>query len=186
MKKSFSSKKPEVIHLRIFGCPVYIHIPKEKRTKLDPLGKKGIFVGYSESSKAYRIYFPGYKKIDVSMDVTFDEEIDYNKSKKRHVKELEEPEAPRIQYTTMNYATQDEDREIEEPQEPVYPPKEKNPHKRKLAWVREAIQHAERYGAPEEMHRERKRPSPNSSYVSLMCDIIEKEPSNDEEAVEKK
>ena len=51
----FSGKKPEVTHLRIFGCPVYIHIPKEKTTKLDPSGKKGIFVGYSESSKAYRI-----------------------------------------------------------------------------------------------------------------------------------
>ena len=33
----------EVIHLRIFCCPVYIHIPKEKRTKLDSLGKKDIF-----------------------------------------------------------------------------------------------------------------------------------------------
>ena len=22
-------KKPEVSHLRIFGCPIYIHIPKE-------------------------------------------------------------------------------------------------------------------------------------------------------------
>ena len=32
----FSGKKPEVSHLRIFECPVYIHIPKEKRTKLDP------------------------------------------------------------------------------------------------------------------------------------------------------
>ena len=41
-----------------FGCPVYIHILKEKRTKLDPSGKKGIFVGYSESLKAYIIYFP--------------------------------------------------------------------------------------------------------------------------------
>ena len=59
----FFSKKLEVIHLRIFDCPMYIHIPKEKRTKLDPSGKKGIFVGYSESSKAYRIYFLGYKKI---------------------------------------------------------------------------------------------------------------------------
>ena len=36
----FSGKKPEVIHLRIFGYPVYIHIPKEKRTKLDPLGRR--------------------------------------------------------------------------------------------------------------------------------------------------
>ena len=32
----FFTKKPEVIHLRIFGCPVYIYIPKEERTKLDP------------------------------------------------------------------------------------------------------------------------------------------------------
>ena len=60
-------KKPEVNHLRIFGCPVYIHIPKEKRTKLDPSEKKGIFVGYSESLKAYIIYFLGFKKIDISM-----------------------------------------------------------------------------------------------------------------------
>ena len=42
----FSGKKLEVSHLRIFRCPMYIHIPKEKRTKLDPSGKKGIFVGY--------------------------------------------------------------------------------------------------------------------------------------------
>ena len=27
-EEAFSSKKPEVSHLRIFGCPVYIHIPK--------------------------------------------------------------------------------------------------------------------------------------------------------------
>ena len=47
----FFGKKPEVSHLRIFGFPVYLHIPKVKRTKLDPSGKMGIFVGYSESSQ---------------------------------------------------------------------------------------------------------------------------------------
>ena len=78
----FSGKKPEVSHLRIFGCPVYIHILKEKRTKLDPSGRKGIFVGYSESLKAYRIYFPRFKKIDISRDVTVNEESVYNKSRK--------------------------------------------------------------------------------------------------------
>ena len=36
LKKVFSGKKLEVSHLRIFGCPVYIHIPKERRTKSDP------------------------------------------------------------------------------------------------------------------------------------------------------
>ena len=100
----FSGKKLEFSHLRIFGCPVYIHIPKEKRTKLDPSGKKGIFVGYSESSKAYRICFPGYKKIDVSRDVTFDEDTAYNKSRKRPTEEPEEAEAeaPRIRDAIMN------------------------------------------------------------------------------------
>ena len=87
----FSDKKPEFSHLKIFDCPVYIHIPKEKRTKLDPSGKKGIFVGYSKSSKlAYRIYFQGYKKINISRDVTFDEDTTYNKSRKIPAKEPKE------------------------------------------------------------------------------------------------
>ena len=69
---------------------------KEKRTKLDPSRKKGIFVGYNESSKAYKIYFLGFKKIDISMDVQFDEDSTYNKSIKRPNAELEETEEPRI------------------------------------------------------------------------------------------
>jgi hypothetical protein len=60
----FSGEVPEVSHLRIFGCLVYIHIPKDKRIKLDPSGKKVIFFGYSKTSKAYRVYVPGYKKIE--------------------------------------------------------------------------------------------------------------------------
>ena len=48
----------------------------------------------------------------------------------------------------MNEETQEEDQEFEEPQEPLDPPQEKNPHKRKPAWVREAIQGVKRYGAP--------------------------------------
>jgi hypothetical protein len=32
----FIGKKQEVNHLRIFGCPVFIHVPKEKRAKLEP------------------------------------------------------------------------------------------------------------------------------------------------------
>jgi hypothetical protein len=54
-EEMFSRKKTEVIHLKIFGCPVFVHIPKEMKTKLDPLGKKGIFFGYCEVSKAFRI-----------------------------------------------------------------------------------------------------------------------------------
>jgi hypothetical protein len=69
----FTRKKPEVRYLRIFFCPVFIHSPKEKRTKLEPSGKKGTFVGYSETLKDYIIYIPGQRQIDISWDVTFDE-----------------------------------------------------------------------------------------------------------------
>ena len=142
-----------------------------------------IFMGYSESSKAYRIYFPGFKKINISRDVTFDEDLAYNKSKKRPTEEPEEIEVPRIHDTTMNEENQEEGREIE-PQEPVDPPQEKNSHKRKPSWVREAVQGAERYGAPEEKHRERKRTRSNSGYVAILCDFIDKEHSSYEEATE--
>ena len=83
-------------------------------------------MGYSEISKDYRIYFPGYKNIDISRDVTFDEDTAYNKSWKKPVEESEEGEAPRIHDTTINEETQEEDREFEEPQEPLDPPQKKN------------------------------------------------------------
>jgi hypothetical protein len=38
---------------------------------MDPSGKKGIFVGYSEVSKAFRIYILGYHHIEIIKDVTF-------------------------------------------------------------------------------------------------------------------
>ena len=41
----YTIKKFEVSHLKIFGCPVYVNILKEKITKLDPSREKGIFVG---------------------------------------------------------------------------------------------------------------------------------------------
>jgi hypothetical protein len=70
----FTRKKTKVSHLKIFVFPVFVHIPKEKRTKLDPSGKKGIFVGYCEVSMAFRIYIQGYHQIEISRYVTFDED----------------------------------------------------------------------------------------------------------------
>jgi hypothetical protein len=80
-EEAFTGVKPEVGHFKIFGCPVYIHVPKEKRTKLDPSDRKGTLVGYSESSKAYQIYIPSQRQIEVSKDVTFEEEIAIRRSR---------------------------------------------------------------------------------------------------------
>ena len=40
LEEAFSRVKPNIDHLRIFGCTVYIHIPKEYRTKLESFGEK--------------------------------------------------------------------------------------------------------------------------------------------------
>ena len=80
LEEMYTGKKPEVSHLKIFGWPVYVHILKEKRTKLDLSGKKGIFVGYCEVSEAFRIYISGFHHIEISRDVTFNEETTLNKS----------------------------------------------------------------------------------------------------------
>jgi hypothetical protein len=75
---------------------VFIHVPKEKRTKLEPSGKKGTFVGYSEILKAYRIYIPGQRQIEISQDVTFDEDEAFERSWESHIYEdRKEQEAPK-------------------------------------------------------------------------------------------
>ena len=77
---------------------MFVHIPKERRTKLDPSGKKRIFVGYCEDSKAFRIYIPGYHHIDISRYVTFGEDATFKKSRRCQLKEVyeKEPVAPKV------------------------------------------------------------------------------------------
>ena len=65
-KEAFIGVKPNVSHLRIFGCSMYIHVPKEKISKLEPSRKKETFFGYSETSKVYQIYIPIQRQIEVS------------------------------------------------------------------------------------------------------------------------
>jgi hypothetical protein len=54
-------------------------------------------VGYCEVSKAFRIYIPGHHHIDISRDMTFDEDAVLNKSRRCHLEEVyeEEPIIPR-------------------------------------------------------------------------------------------
>jgi hypothetical protein len=56
-------------------------------------------------------------------------------------------------------------------------------HKRKPAWARKLIQDGEKYGAREGTKRQIKKPKPFSSYMALMCDLIENEPTCFEEAI---
>jgi hypothetical protein len=121
-EEEFTGENPEVGHLRIFECLVYIQVPKEKRTKMEPSGKKGIFVGYSETSKAYIIYIQGQIYIEVRRDVTFHEEVSFKKfNESQQDTEMEEPEDPLDQV------------DIVDPVEQIERPMEVPPTKRKPA-----------------------------------------------------
>ena len=146
----FTDKKPEVSHLNIFGCLVFVHIPKEKRTKFGRSRKKGIFVGYCEVSKAFRIYIPGYHHMEISRDVTFDEYAALKKLRKCQPEETYEEVVALIAAKPMKGVVHFHDDEISEEHdmlEPLEPPHMNISHKRKPAWAREIIQEAERYGA---------------------------------------
>ena len=65
-------KKPDLSHIRVLGARAWVHIPKEKRKKLDERSWQGIHVGY-EGTNQYRIYNPCTGKVHVTRDVTIDE-----------------------------------------------------------------------------------------------------------------
>jgi hypothetical protein len=117
-EEAFSRKKPSVEHLRIFGCPVYIHVPKDKRKKLEPLGNMDIFVGYSETSKAYIIYVQGQQKVEINRDMTFDEKIALRKSIEDSIdsNDEEEHEDPKEESTCSR---ENPNEEVDQPLEPV-------------------------------------------------------------------
>ena len=77
-EECWTGNKPNVAHFRIFGCVTYVHVPNEKRIKLEDKSYKCVFLGVSEESKAYRLYDPESKKIVTSRDVIFAEEETWN------------------------------------------------------------------------------------------------------------
>lgn len=71
----WSGRKVNLSNLRIFGCLAYAHVPKEKRdSKWDERAVACIFVGYSETQKAYRLLeLNNPKNVIFARDVVFAE-----------------------------------------------------------------------------------------------------------------
>lgn len=63
--------KPSVSHLKAFGCDAVALQKQKNLSKFMPKGRKLIFVGYSNQSKAYRLYDSQRRAIVISRDVKF-------------------------------------------------------------------------------------------------------------------
>ncbi|GFY60673.1 retrovirus-related Pol polyprotein from transposon TNT 1-94 [Trichonephila inaurata madagascariensis] len=75
----FKSYHPSVFNLKPpFGTIAYVGVPKQQRSKLQMRTKKGIMVGYSIITEAYRIYLPTEKKILETINVVFGKRMYYN------------------------------------------------------------------------------------------------------------
>ena len=64
-------RKPNVSHLKVFGCIAYALIYENDRGKKDKKSEKCIFVGYSNESKGYQLYNPETKRLIIRRDVVF-------------------------------------------------------------------------------------------------------------------
>ncbi|KAE8731151.1 hypothetical protein F3Y22_tig00002840pilonHSYRG00482 [Hibiscus syriacus] len=71
--KSDVFEKFKLWKAEIFGCPVYVRVPADERSKLDAKLKECIFMGYKKGVKGFKFWDPVAKKILISGDVVFDE-----------------------------------------------------------------------------------------------------------------
>lgn len=76
--EAWSKTKPNLSHVRVFGCLAYMKLPKVGVTKLSDRSKVVINLGKEPGSKAYRVYDPVNKSVHVSRDMVFEEEKSWN------------------------------------------------------------------------------------------------------------
>ena len=67
-------RKPDLSHIRVFGCMCYAYIPDtNKKGKLSKKADKWHFIGYSLQTMGYRLFDEGTSKVLVQRDVIFNE-----------------------------------------------------------------------------------------------------------------
>ena len=65
--------KPNISHLKVFGCAAYCHVPAIERRKLDKKAQRMCFIGCSKNPKGYRVINLNTNKVVTRRDVVFNE-----------------------------------------------------------------------------------------------------------------
>ena len=77
----WKGRKPNVKYFRIFGSTCFILKDRENVGKFDSRSDGGIFLGYSSTSKAYRVYNKRTMKVMKTVNVVIDESSDSSSEK---------------------------------------------------------------------------------------------------------
>ncbi|GJW13380.1 retrovirus-related pol polyprotein from transposon TNT 1-94 [Tanacetum coccineum] len=89
-------RKPTLDYFRVFGSKCFILNTKDYLTKFDPKSYEGVFLGYSQNSKAYIILNKHTRKVKESLNVTFDETPPPSKTSPLVDDDLDEEEAIKV------------------------------------------------------------------------------------------
>ncbi|GKB95064.1 retrovirus-related pol polyprotein from transposon TNT 1-94, partial [Tanacetum coccineum] len=89
-------RKPTLDYFRVFGSKCFNLNTKDYLTKFDPKSYEGVFLGYSQNSKAYIILNKHTMKIEESLNVTFDETPPPSKTSPLVDDDLDEVEAIKV------------------------------------------------------------------------------------------
>ncbi|GJV68534.1 retrovirus-related pol polyprotein from transposon TNT 1-94 [Tanacetum coccineum] len=93
---NYYSRKPTLDYFRVFGSKCFILNTKDYLTKFDPKSYEGVFLGYSQNSKAYIIRNKHTRKIKELLNVTFDEAFPPSKTLPLVDNDLDEEEAIKV------------------------------------------------------------------------------------------
>ncbi|GJY60946.1 retrovirus-related pol polyprotein from transposon TNT 1-94 [Tanacetum coccineum] len=92
----FRGRKPTLDYFRVFGSMCFILNTKDYLTKFDPKSYAGIFLGYSQNSRAYIILNKHTGKVEESLNVTFDKIPPPSKTSPLVDDDLDEEEAIKV------------------------------------------------------------------------------------------
>ena len=103
----WKGRKPNVKYFRIFGSTYFILKDRENVGKFDSRSDEGIFLGYSSTSKAYRVYNKRTMKVMETINVVIDESLDSSseKSIEELPKKILPPELKEVQEPTEQEPT---------------------------------------------------------------------------------
>ena len=95
----WKERKSNVKYFRIFGSTCFIFKDRENVGKFDSQSDEGIFLGYSSTSKAYRVYNKRTIKVIETMNVVIDKSSDssFEEGIEELPKEILHPEPKEVQ-----------------------------------------------------------------------------------------